>query len=401
MARRVMTIAELARAAELDTDEALIDLWEAGLDRYKDPEDRLRRRDVDAALHAVGLPTGRDLTDPGYWMKQLKLDDGPLRQLLVGLGTPMARGARTLPKGAVAKLRRYANAEALTSPEEIRQAREPEPIEEPFEWRMVGHERKARLLSEEEVEAIHWELVRDFAQDADPIEPPGVRSSDLLASAVFRQHTALGEEAKYPTVEMAAAALFHAIVHDHAFFNGNKRTALVSMLVLLDENGIMPTCAEDELFQLVLRLAQHRLVTPGRDLADRELIHVAESLHAKSRNVEKGERPIQWRKLRQIVRGFDCELSQPSGVGNRMNIRRIVEERGRFGRIRKRGLSTQVAYTDDGREAMVGTVKKIRRDLWLDEEHGIDSLDFYQRGGPSPSAFIAKYRKTLKRLARL
>jgi len=401
VARRVMTIAELAKAAALDTEEALIHLWEAGLDRYKDPGDRLRRRDVDTARHAVGLPTGRDLTDPSYWMTQLELDDGALRQLLVELGTPMAKGARTLPKGAVAKLRRYANQEAPTSAEGIRQAREPEPIDEPFEWRTVGHERKVRLLSEEEVEAIHWELVRDFAQDADPIDPPGVRSPDLLASAVFRQHTALGEQTKYPTVEMAAAALFHAIVHDHPFFNGNKRTALVSMLVLLDENGVMPTCDEDELFQLVLRLAQHKLVPRGKARADREVLHVAEWLQARSRNVEKGERPIQWRKLRQILSGYGCELSQPAGVGNRMNIRRNVEERGLFGRTRRRGLTTQVAYTDDGREAMVSTVKKIRHDLWLDEEHGIDSLDFYQRGGPSPSGFIVQYRKTVKRLARL
>lgn len=401
MARRVMTIAELAKAAELDTDEALIHLWEAGLDRYKDPKDRLRRRDVDAARHALGLPTARDLTDPGYWMARLQLDDRAFRQLLVDLGTPMAPDARTLPKGAVGRLKRYTSVEAPTSAEEIRQAREPEAIAEPFEWRTVGHTREVRPLTEKEVEAIHWELVRDFAQDADPIDPPGVRSPDLLASAVFRQHTALGEQTKYPTVEMAAAALLHAIVHDHPFYNGNKRTALISTLVLLDENAIMPMCDEDELFQLVLRLAQHRLVPRGQDLADREAIHVAEWLHARSRNVEKGERPIQWRKLRQILRGFDCELWQPTGVGNRMNIRRIVEERGLFGRVRKRTLATQVVYTDDGREAMVNTVKKIRHDLWLDEEHGIDSLDFYQPGGPSPSEFITKYRKTLKRLARL
>jgi death-on-curing protein len=199
---------------------------------------------------------------------------------------------------------------------------------------------------------------------------------------------------------MAAAALFHSIVHDHPFFNGNKRTALVSMLVLLDENGIMPECAEDDLFQLVLRLAQHKLVSLGKDLADREVVHVAEWLHVRCRNVEKGDRPIQWRKLRQILAGFGCELSQPK-VGNRINIRRTHEERGRLGRTRRRTLSTQVKYTDEGREALVDTVKKIRRDLWLDEEHGVDSLDFYQRGGPSAAGFIAKYRKTLKRLARL
>lgn len=401
MARRVVTLAELAEEAGLDYDETLLHLWEAGLERYNGPKDRLRRRDLDVALRAVGLPTGKDLSAPEYWMRRLGLDRVAFRGLLADLGTPMGNKAQTLPKGAVMKLKRFTSHRPSASAQEVRQARVEEPIEEPFEWRTVGRQRNARLLTEEEVEAIHWELVQDFARDADPIVPPGVRSPDLLASAVFRQHTSLGEEVKYPTVEMAAAALFHAVVHDHPFFNGNKRTALVSMLVLLDENGIVPTCEEDELFQLVLRLAQHRVVKRGRDLADREVIHIAEWLHGKSRHVEKGERPIQWRKLRQILGGFDCELRQPAGVGNRMNIHRIVGERGLFGRPRKRSLVTQVRYTDDGREAMIDTVKKIRRDLWLDESHGTDSLDFYQRGGPSPSEFIMKYRKTLKRLAHL
>lgn len=200
---------------------------------------------------------------------------------------------------------------------------------------------------------------------------------------------------------MVAGALLHAIVHDHPFFNGNKRTALVSMLVLLDENGVMPTCQEDELFQLVLRLAQHRLVARGADLADREVIAVAEWIHTRSRSIEKGDRPIQWRKLKQILRGFDCELFHPSGSGGRLNIRRLVTERGLFGRERRRSLATQVSFTDEGREAPRGTVKKIRRDLRLDEENGIDSLDFYQRGGPSASGFIVAYRKTLRRLAKL
>jgi hypothetical protein len=64
-------------------------------------------------------------------------------------------------------------------------------------------------------------------------------------------------------------------------------------------------------------------------------------------------------------------------------------------------LTAQVKYADDGRDAQVHTIKEIRRRLQLDEEHGIDSFDFYQRGGVTPSEFIVRYRKTLKRLARL
>jgi death-on-curing family protein len=255
-------------------------------------------------------------------------------------------------------------------------------------------------FSESEVEAIHWELVRDFASDSDPIDPAGVRDPDLLGSAVFRQHTSFGDSLKYPSVEMAASALLHALVHDHPFHNGNKRTALVSMLVLLDENALMmkEDCLEDELFELVLRLAQHKIVAPGKDLADRETLHLAEWVRGHTRHIERGDRPVQWRRLRQILGGFGCEVALQQGV--RANIVRVIEEPGRL-RTRRRTYATQVKYTDDGREAQVHTVKKIRRDLWLDEEHGVDSQSFYRMSGLMPSTFIVKYRKTLKRLAKL
>jgi death-on-curing family protein len=226
----------------------------------------------------------------------------------------------------------------------------------------------------------------------------GPRDEGLLESAVCRQHTSLGEELKYPTIEMAAAALLHSIVNDHPFYDGNKRTGLVSMLVLLDENGIMLESSENDLFKLALRLAQHQVVPTGGNLSDREALWIAEWIRDRSRNVEKGERPIQWRRLRLVLRGFGSQLEV--GRGNRITVTRTVQEKGRFGRKRLRQLVTRPKYTDDGREASIGVVKRIRRDLWLDDEHGVDSVLFYRTGGPFPSEFIAKYRKTLRRFAR-
>src|SRR5207253_2253561 len=156
-------------------------------------------------------PTRRELTQPAYWCQQLGITREDLGRLLAEMGVPMSRNARMLPRGAVTKLRKRSGAVHVipTAPEEP-----PPPLPNPeFEWLVVGHERELRLLTQEEVEAIHDELARDFAADEDPIDPPGVREESLLGSAVFRQHTAFGTEVKYPTVEMAAAALLHAIVH--------------------------------------------------------------------------------------------------------------------------------------------------------------------------------------------
>lgn len=404
MARRITTVAELARTADLDVDELLIRLWDEGLERYRDPGHKIRRSDMAVALRVVNIPNKRQLTDPEYWMDRLDVDDNGLRALLEELGVPMQSRARTLPKGAVAKLGRAAH-KTHPSPRELHPQGLPETEPAPpLEWRIVGHKRDIRFLSEDEVERIHWALVEDFRSESDPIDPPGVRNRALLGSAVFRQHTSFGDAMKYPTVEMAGAALFHALVHDHPFHNGNKRTALVSLLVLIDENGLMmkETCDEDELFELVLRLAQHKLVPLGSNLSDREALYIADWLRCHVRRVEHGDRAIQWRRLKQILVGHGCELAKPVGVGNRLNISRTVIERRRLGLgLKKRSLTSQVKHADDGRQATVDTVKKLRRDLWLDEEHGVDSQAFYNKSGVLPSMFISRYRKTLKRLAKL
>src|SRR5207253_10205662 len=107
------------------------------------------------------------------------------------------------------------------------------------------------------------------------------------------------------------------LVHDHPFNNGNKRTALVSMLVFLDENGLVITCDEDSLFKMLLQLAQHALVQgPREELSDRETLHVASWIASCARWLEKGDRALPWRRLRQILTSHGCEFEFPRGVGN-------------------------------------------------------------------------------------
>lgn len=65
----------------------------------------------------------------------------------------------------------------------------------------------------------------------------GLRSTHLLASAVLQaQQSAFGEEA-YQSIPEKAAAYGYFIAQNHAFVDGNKRTAALSMLVFLDLNG--------------------------------------------------------------------------------------------------------------------------------------------------------------------
>ena len=87
-------------------------------------------------------------------------------------------------------------------------------------------------LTEAEVMIIRRRLAhttlaqRAFGQ-VEPVFP------DRLSSAVARQHLGFRGVSKYTTEAEVAATLFYGLCMNHCFENGNKRTALVSMLVFL------------------------------------------------------------------------------------------------------------------------------------------------------------------------
>ncbi len=113
-------------------------------------------------------------------------------------------------------------------------------------------------LSFDQVLHIHYELVDMFADQGDPITPSGPRDENLLHSAITRPQTSIGDTEKYETVESKAAALFHSLVMNHAFHNGNKRTAFVATLVFLDSNNRRIDAADDEFFDFVVDVASRR-----------------------------------------------------------------------------------------------------------------------------------------------
>jgi death-on-curing family protein len=395
-----ISISKLATEAGTDVEEVLVSLWDAGIEDVEDPDDVVPLAQLKRARSVLGIESPRQQRTIRYWTSHLALSRDAFAALVGDLGIFLPPNARVLPKGALAKLRRQ-YAMKLSEGVAAEESLGPEPCPE-FEWTIVGNPPgEICYLDETNVLDIHNTLVVDFAVANDPIFPPGLRSQHLLSSALSRQHTGMQGVLKYPTVELAAAALFHSLVMNHAFHNGNKRTAVVSMLVFLDKNGLFPTCDEKELFRLVLRVAQHGFVTAlCSDLADREVHAIALWIRANSRKIEKGERPIPWLRLRRILRGFDCESEVSPNVGNRIRLIRRVERKGSFGRVRHETLSTHVAYGDDGREVARNTLNKIRHELQLDEAHGYDSRIFYDADA-LPDDFVQQYRMLLRRLGRV
>ncbi|WP_164515453.1 type II toxin-antitoxin system death-on-curing family toxin [Microbacterium sp. 10M-3C3] len=409
MAKKTVTPAALARDLGLEVDDVLLMLWDSGVDYPTSPDALIRPGDHQKAYEACGVASLKDRLLVDYWSRTLGMSRVELQTWAGQHGVTIGPNARRLPKGALARFERAMRSNAVSRAErrgagEVPSSTSPR---SPMQWRDVGHMRDdMRYLSADEIEQIHHQIAQDFRDTADPIAPAGVRSRELLESAAGRPGTGLGGYRKYPTIEMAAAALVHSVIHNHPFYNGNKRTALVSMLSFMDENGLVLTSSQDELFRWTVRVAGHKLGADKYtgDKSDVELQLMAQWLLQHSRAIEAGERVITFAELRRRLATFDCSVHITSNRGGRAIVERqvAVTQRSLLGSRRKvETRRVNLPYGGEGRQVARNRIKELRRELQLSDEFGIDSAAFYGLDKRPIDAFIAEYRKTLRRLARV
>jgi death-on-curing protein len=109
---------------------------------------------------------------------------------------------------------------------------------------------------------IHAEVIRQFGG------LNGVRDENLLTSAVLAPQSTFGGQSPYADlVEVAAAYLFY-ICKNHAFLDGNKRTAMLATIVFLRLNAIEPKPDSPQWERLMLDVASSKI---DRDETTRRL----------------------------------------------------------------------------------------------------------------------------------
>ena len=413
MRPRSISVSQLAREIGSDVDSVLLATWD--LDHVDDRAlDVLNRSDkipgplVDKVRSSLGIATRRELHTVNYWCNLLGMSTADLREKLSEEGYSLGPKQRRLPPGTRKFLIRLARARqinpltgetAATIPVKRATSRKRQIRRSTPSFGKVGRRpRTFQWLSVADVLKIHDALVVDFARSGDPIAPPGVRSQHLLESAVFRPQTGLDGVFKYPTIETSAAALLCALINNHPFHNGNKRTALVSSLAFLDQNGLVLTCSADELFQFVFLIAMHKLA-PGHNGVDGdfETLAAANKINRWARVVRAVEvaPSMPFRKLRSILERRGCRVRI---VGSRADIER--KRPAGFLSPFTRRLRSRIPYRDDGTEVPTDQVTKVRLELHLDPDHGHDDDEFFFSRRPTPiDDFIVKYRKILERLA--
>lgn len=264
------------------------------------------------------------------------------------------------------------------------------------------------FLTKDEVIEIHTRLVIDAAESDDPISPPGVKNEGLLESAIARQESGYEGKLKYDHPISNAASLCYGICCNHPLHNGNKRTALVSMLCHLDKNGFTfnDKTNQDDLYQFMLSIAGHTIVPKkkrkiGHDQSDLEVVAMSDWIRKRTRRIEKGERTLSYIEFEKVLRQHDVYFeNQKNNYVDVIKYTNETRKKGWFSTEQVR-VGTKVANIPywPGRTVGKNLIKSVRKQAKLTCDQGVDSALFYGNE-TTPDDFIQKYKKLLSKLAK-
>jgi death on curing protein len=108
-------------------------------------------------------------------------------------------------------------------------------------------------LSKSQLLHLHERLIDRFGG------PAGLRDEGGLDSAIARPPATFDGEDLYATLAEKAAALFHSLVSNHPFLDGNKRLAAISAELFLLANGLELVASDEDLEELVMSSARGEL----------------------------------------------------------------------------------------------------------------------------------------------
>lgn len=252
----------------------------------------------------------------------------------------------------------------------------------------------------------HFLIANHFYVQGEGIGGIGPKSPELLESAVFRQMVSLGGTPKWDRLFDICATLFYGIIKNHAFHDANKRTAFLTALYQLYENGFCPSANEKAFEDLTVEVAENQLdrysryrELKNRGVSDPEVSFISKWLSDNTRRIDNKKRSITFRELRVILRRYGFFLENPDNNHIEVVIyrkkRRLlgfgspIEERIRIGRI---------GFPSDTAQVSRNTLQHVRDLTNLSAKDGVDSAAFFDGLDPVQS-LIANYNEPLMRLA--
>jgi death-on-curing protein len=114
------------------------------------------------------------------------------------------------------------------------------------------------MLGARYVEYIHDELIAGVWASAGAVSGKGCRDRSLLESAVSRPFQIVFGNDAYRTILKKGGALFHSLISNYPFHDGNKRTVVTGFYAFLLSNGHYFLLTNDEAYSIAKATASYR-----------------------------------------------------------------------------------------------------------------------------------------------
>lgn len=249
----------------------------------------------------------------------------------------------------------------------------------------------------------HFLIVDYFADSQRGVGGIGPRDINLLHSAINRQFVTFGYTEKWPDPIQKCATLLYGLVKDHPFHDANKRTAFLVTFHRLYELRRTPKISHTEFEDFIVAIAESSLGKYSRfekweKKSDPEILFISDFLRSNTREIDEHPYNITFRELNQILKDYDCELTNPQG--NYIDLIKLEigsQFFGIGGKLTKRRIA-QVRFPGWKKQVNQDALKVIRKASGLTTENGYDSKVIFQGADPMNS-LISIYEEPLKRLA--
>ncbi len=117
----------------------------------------------------------------------------------------------------------------------------------------MAEQLQVRYLTVEQVIFLHARLIAETGGSH------GVRDLGMLQSAISRPQASFEGNKLYPDIYTKAAAQLESLANNHAFIDGNKRTAITATGLFLLYNGHRLTALNEDVVTFMMAVAQGTL----------------------------------------------------------------------------------------------------------------------------------------------
>jgi death-on-curing family protein len=241
------------------------------------------------------------------------------------------------------------------------------------------------VLSIDDILRAHYLITDYFENDPynkDLVAVYGLLNPTMLGSAYGRQFVEYQGEIKYQTALEKGASVFYGLVNDHAFKDGNKRTALLSLLYFLYKNKYLPINNIREYEKLTLRVATGNYLDYDysaryKDDDDLEVKVITRFLRRNTRTVSKQFRSITFQELKQSLGKIGIELTNTKG--NFVDL--VFQKKGLLGKVTSIKITT-ISFPGLKRQVRPETIKRIIEEYKNVSGHEIDMNVIYEYSEP-------------------